>query len=93
MAFNLKIPLPSVLQAAFVALLNELTGLEEKVAVSVEAAYPGAGGVVRAAFQRYEAPVGSALDAVAITAKAALELGSALKTLHALANPDETDAG
>lgn len=92
MAFSIKIPLPGVLQGAFASLLLKLTGLEEGVEKAAEAAYPGAGGIVRAAFQRYSDPVSKALDLVAITAKAGVELGEAARTLHAIANPDPTDA-
>jgi len=82
-----------VLQQAFVALLARITDFEEIGAKAAEAAYPGAGAVVRAAYQKYEAPVSQALDAVAIVAKAAVELGDAARTLHAFAKPDETDSG
>jgi len=92
MALNFSIPLPGVLSAAFLALVNRLTDFEAKVEQAVEAAYPGGGGIVRAAYQKYEAPVSQALDAVAIVAKAAVELGDAARTLHAFAKPDPTDS-
>ena len=93
MAFNFSVPLPGVLNAAFLALVNKLTDFEEVGAKAAEAAYPGAGDVVRAAYRKYEAPVSQALDAVAIVAKAAVELGDAARTLHAMVKPDVTDAG
>ena len=93
MALSLKIPLPGVLQQAFVTLIARLTDFEEIGAKAAEAAYPGAGDVVRAAYRKYEVPVSQALDAVAIVAKAAVELGDAARTLHAMVKPDVTDAG
>ena len=92
MAFYLKIPLPAILNDAFVKLVAKLTDFEEVGAKAAEAAYPGAGDVVRAAYRKYEAPVSQALDAVAIVAKAAVELGDAARTLHAFAKPDPTDS-
>jgi hypothetical protein len=89
--FSLKIPLPGVLQGVFAALVGRLTDYEKVAIEAAEAAYPGAGAVVKAALDKYQGPVERALDAVAIASKAAVELGDAIKTLHAFAKPDPTD--
>jgi len=86
-------PLPGVLNAGYLALLGWLNRKDEDVADAMEKLYPGSGAVVRAAYQRYETPVSQALDAVAMIAKAGVELGDAARTLHAFAKPDPTDAG
>lgn len=92
MAFSLKVPLPGVIADAFAALFLKISGIEDAAVKAADAAYPGAGAVVKQAIDKYQPQVAAAVDVLAVVTKAGVELGDAVKTLHAFAKPDPTDS-
>jgi len=90
----MAVPQIPALEAALDALFARLDATFAKIEKAADALAPGSGAALAKVIAAEEPLIkAGVVDVVGIVAAAALELGGALRTLHAPVVPDPTDAG
>ena len=89
----MAVPQIPALQAALDAVFARLDATFARIEKAADALAPGSGAALAKIIAQDEPLLKAALgDAVSIVAKAGLEIGDAIRTLHAPVNPDVTDS-